>query len=39
MENQSIGKLPTKIPLVNCGKVVGKVEENLKSEDEKPTKF
>ena len=38
-ENQSVGKLPTKIPSVNCGKVVGKVEGNLQSGDEIPTKF
>ena len=39
MENQSVGKLPTEIPSVNCGKVVGKAEENLQNGDEIPTKF
>ena len=39
MENQSVGKLPTEIPSVNCGKVVGKVEGNLQREDEIPIKF
>ena len=38
-ENQSVGKLPTEISLVNCGKMVGKVEGNLQSKDEIPTKF
>ena len=38
-ENQSVGKLPTEIPSVNCGKVVGKAEGNLQNEDEIPTKF
>ena len=39
MENHSVGKLPTEILSVNCVKVVGKVEGNLESGDEIPTKF